>query len=1122
MTTPGGAKTPTDPKPDPAAVDLGDLRLSWIYKLRKDEIDAELDKFRLDLTGTVEEKKKRLVRFIREGCTSPRPGRQTEHLQFPVPPPLPTTGNQIPSVQQPSLTAPPATTVPPFPGAVSTFTVSTVCERVRKWNLRFNGKTDAVEFLEKLCEFQEHSGISTTALLPTLYEIFQGNALAWYRNNRELWSCWEDFVTDFKQFYLPVDYESFLEEQIYHRRQQPGESGRDYLVAIQTLLRRHGGFTPEKALYRLHGNLRPEYKEYIRLSDVQGARDLVRRIEEFETIQEEKSRSKARQPNAIPSYGNRPKVIAPPPAAGATPGQNPEPTTAPPRPTAMPGNHRSPHPTTPSRTASSPNTRSAAGNTATTGSGFDRNSICWRCGKGGHFRSQCQAPPRLFCSRYKASESVTAPPDDNRPHVPVRIYDQTFLALIDTGAARSYIGNRVHQHCDQQKVPNKTATARIIQLANGDVTTVDRAYQLEFSVGNTRFKEWLDYLPDLLGDVVFGMDLLSQHDFTISPATATVWLGNTVVSTECSWYRRKKSEVEQNPEAFPDFCIRNDQLYRHFWDSSDLTEPDLSDPWKLCVPTPLRRTVLQENHDAPSAGHMGIAKTIARIAQRYYWPALQTVTAADSGENAAIPKPTSLGDHPEGSPEDNEIPTAHTDRLQKLKEVYELVRVNLAQAFTSQSHYYNLRRREWRCRVGDRVMKRENPLSSAAKGFAAKLAPKYSGPYTVTAVVSPVVYDLRSDTGRKLSHIHIKDLKPFVPYSAEVPSTPAAPPPARRAPERRTRTAGPANPDRCRPKAEMGPDTCRPSPNSGPVPDAGRSAKGHPPQPSSDDTTAGPSQTRGSGTIRAFEPQAPTTARLELPVAEDRPAIPPLPTPAAAPAPEVTATRDQPSIELAERVFRHPHCGEWGEDLYREIQALRPPHYRPDRPWRCRFVDAAQRVRWAMDLTSLHLSFSSDDEDPVVRALEEALREPDDDIPPEPRAVSPIVPATGDSAVSDHKRVAPDLTRIILSLQDEPDLGIRLLGPPPTAAPAAGSTAPSTDCHIYLPVDRWALCWRTVPAIRHPDRTTPDSASLRTLDTVPASAALPAARPSDEAAQPPRAATEAIPRPTCHEAPSAT
>ncbi|KAJ8913247.1 hypothetical protein NQ315_012865, partial [Exocentrus adspersus] len=467
------------------------------------------------------------------------------------------------SVRQPSPTAPPATTVPPFPGAVSTFTVSMVCERVRKWNLRFNGKTDAVEFLEKLCEFQEHSGISTTALLPTLYEIFQGNALAWYRNNRELWSCWEDFVTDFKQFYLPVDYESFLEEQIYHRRQQPGESGRDYLVALQTLLRRHGGFTPEKALYRLHGNLRPEYKEYIRLSDVQGTRDLVRRIEEFETIQEEKSRSKVRQPNAIPSYVNRPKVTAPPPPAGPSPRRDPEPTTAPPRPPAMTSNRGNPHPTAPRPTAFSPNIRPSEANSAPTSSSFDQNSVCWRCGNGGHFRSQCQAPPRLFCSRcgqpgimtrdcqcsrseglqrncavrpvpyrpVEILETVITPEHDNRPHVPVRIRNQTFLALVDTGSARSYIGNRVHWHCDQLGVPNKAATAPNIQLANGKVATVVRAYHLEFYVAAKRFEEWLDYLPDLSCDLVLGMDILSQHDFVISPAAATVRLDNTVVST---------------------------------------------------------------------------------------------------------------------------------------------------------------------------------------------------------------------------------------------------------------------------------------------------------------------------------------------------------------------------------------------------------------------------------------------------------------------------------------------------------------------------------------------------------------------------------------------------------------
>lgn len=57
-------------------------------------------------------------------------------------------------------------------------------------------------------------------------------------------------------------------------------------------------------------------------------------------------------------------------------------------------------------------------------------------------------------------------------------------------------------------------------------------------------------------------------------------------------------------------------------------------------------------------------------------------------------------------------------------------------------------------------MRKEHPLSSADKGFAAKLAPKYSGPYTVIKVRSPVVYDLRDEHGRKVYRIHIKDLKP--------------------------------------------------------------------------------------------------------------------------------------------------------------------------------------------------------------------------------------------------------------------------------------------------------------------------------------------------------------------------
>ena len=65
--------------------------------------------------------------------------------------------------------------------------------------------------------------------------------------------------------------------------------------------------------------------------------------------------------------------------------------------------------------------------------------------------------------------------------------------------------------------------------------------------------------------------------------------------------------------------IINEQLYRHFpRQYSD--EDDL--PWKLCVATPQRPRVLDENHTQPTAGHLGIRKTINRVCKRYYWPGM--------------------------------------------------------------------------------------------------------------------------------------------------------------------------------------------------------------------------------------------------------------------------------------------------------------------------------------------------------------------------------------------------------------------------------------------------------------------------------------------------------------------
>lgn len=41
---------------------------------------------------------------------------------------------------------------------------------------------------------------------------------------------------------------------------------------------------------------------------------------------------------------------------------------------------------------------------------------------------------------------------------------------------------------------------------------------------------------------------------------------------------------------------------------------------KLFVPTLMRHTVLQYYHDHPTAGHLGVTKTLARLRQRFFWP----------------------------------------------------------------------------------------------------------------------------------------------------------------------------------------------------------------------------------------------------------------------------------------------------------------------------------------------------------------------------------------------------------------------------------------------------------------------------------------------------------------------
>ena len=77
-----------------------DLRVSWIYFLKKEDLTAELTKFGLDTSGTMDILRKRLSTYIKSGKASPTPSSQC--FLFP-----PTAhGNSIPAAVPSTSTMP--------------------------------------------------------------------------------------------------------------------------------------------------------------------------------------------------------------------------------------------------------------------------------------------------------------------------------------------------------------------------------------------------------------------------------------------------------------------------------------------------------------------------------------------------------------------------------------------------------------------------------------------------------------------------------------------------------------------------------------------------------------------------------------------------------------------------------------------------------------------------------------------------------------------------------------------------------------------------------------------------------------------------------------------------------
>lgn len=81
--------------------------------------------------------------------------------------------------------------------------------------------------------------------------------------------------------------------------------------------------------------------------------------------------------------------------------------------------------------------------------------------------------------------------------------------------------------------------------------------------------------------------------------------------------------------------------------------------------------------------------------------------------------------------------------MRRLGAYQDLIKRFLFKSSSRQAKNYNKNSQEPDFKVGDMVMRRDDPLSDAGRYFAAKLAKKYSGPYEILKQLSKNVSELK-------------------------------------------------------------------------------------------------------------------------------------------------------------------------------------------------------------------------------------------------------------------------------------------------------------------------------------------------------------------------------------------
>lgn len=135
-----------------------------------------------------------------------------------------------------------------------------------------------------------------------------------------------------------------------------------------------------------------------------------------------------------------------------------------------------------------------------------------------------------------------------------------------------------------------------------------RLQQYDFTILHRKGKDHV--VPDLLSRAVPNIDEVKLR------------VPNTI-GIDDKWYTNMCKKISSNPLQYPQWRIADNKLFKYV----SCKYPELRDEsefWKEVVPKRERKSILENMHCPPTAGHLGIYKTYNRIINKYYWPKMRS------------------------------------------------------------------------------------------------------------------------------------------------------------------------------------------------------------------------------------------------------------------------------------------------------------------------------------------------------------------------------------------------------------------------------------------------------------------------------------------------------------------